>query len=181
MKPNPRLLSALVLTAVSAIAACERTDRATELAGPAVQLTSINQVTVLKRSRAVSTEKVCSKPISYNGGTLVFDGGYVQVSYQAVPEPTVFCAQNHSATGHIQVDLTAYRASDGAAVSQFGAPIYLKVDLVDAVGVTDPSRVGIFHLKSSGALEPVPTELDKKGDSVKATLYHFSDYIPGLN
>jgi len=183
MTTNRRALFALILALTSGISACEQNDGPSQLTGPVTpQLLLSGEFRILKHTRTVITDKVCTpKPISYGGGALVFDGGYIQVSYLAVTSPTIFCAQNHPGTDDFRVDLTAYNAADGTVVSTFTAPVLLNLDISDVLGITDSSILSIVYLRPDGTLEPVPTAVDKKGKQLTATLSHFSDYAPAIN
>lgn len=184
MKPSRRVLFAVILAVVGGITACERTDGLGQLTGPVAPRYGFvgANTKILKHTRLVSTDKVCtSRPIDEGGGVLVYDGGYIQVAYLAVTSPTIFCAQNRAGTDDNQIDLTAYRVSDGTAVTQFTAPVFLKIDISDAPGNVDYSQVFIVYLNPNGTLESIPTSVDKNRRTLTGVLSHFSDYSPATN
>lgn len=177
MKPNRRVLFAVILAVMGGTTACERTDGLGQLTGPVTQQFAKvgGGPRILQRNRSASTDEVCSRPISKNGGTFSFDGGSVVVSRNAVSSATIFCAANHAGSD-IQIDLTAYDPN-GTLIHTFRAPVKLTLDLSD-VTITDWSRIYVVYRNPNGTLEPVPTAQDKNNRSVTALLQHFSDYSP---
>lgn len=192
MKPNRRVLYALLLAVTSGLAACERSDGLGDLTGPAAQPQySINpngnngngpnlgrsrQVVVVQRTNPLTNDVVyTSSPVGPQGALLDFGGHKLLVPKTAVRHWTIFSATLR-AGDEIRIDL---RARDMFGdVTTFKKPVQLTLDLSDA-SATDLSTVSIYYLAPDGTLEKMPSSVNLHARSVTGFLDHFSDYIPG--
>jgi hypothetical protein len=190
MKPNRRVLFALLLAVTSGLAACEQSDGLGDLTGPTAQpqFSSNNgngnsngrsrQISVLQRTNALTGDVTyTSSPVGPQGALLSFGSHTLFVPKQAVRHWTVFTATLR-AGDEIRIDL---RARDMfGEVTTFKKQVQLTLDLSDAIASdNDLATVAIYYLAPDGTLEKMPSALNQHTRSVTGFLDHFSDYIPG--
>ncbi len=187
-----RLSGVLLALSVVALAACERPWDAGSLssgsvvAPRALELTSFNSyktgagVTLLvgNPSAADETQTVL---IGQYGGKINFNASALSVPPGAVGEDCYFTFTLKS-TPYIAADLTAVKVSDGTPVTTFSAPLTLKLSYSKAITpVPDPRLLKVYWVRDGVVLGVQPTVLDRKGQTLYATLTHFSEYSPGLD
>jgi hypothetical protein len=189
MRTNRRVLYALMLAAVSGLAACERSDGLGDVTGPQVeqQFSSESnngnafgpghrQVEVLLRSNPLTGDiTFTSSAVGPQGATLNFGGHTLVIPKQAVTHWTIFSATLR-AGDEIRVDMRAWNMF--GPVTHFRRPVELTLDLSDAAD-TDLSGVAIFYMNPTGSLDRMPSVFNEVTRSVTGYLNHFSDYIPG--
>jgi hypothetical protein len=112
------------------------------------------------------------------GGVLYVNGHTLKVPAGAVKQATWFSMQVVEANA-VHVKLRAWRALDGAAVTQFpSVPVQLILDARD-VDSLDPTGLVVVYLRDgtyAGAKEKVATSVNTSNWTVTGTLTHFSDY-----
>lgn len=190
MKPNRRVLYALLLAVTSGLAACEQSDGLGDLTGPAQPQYSASgngngpnlgrsrQVTVLQRANPLTGDVTyTSSPVGPQGATLSFGSHTLFIPKTAVRHWTIFTATLR-AGDEIRIDL---RARDMFGdVTTFKKQVHLTLDLSDANATdADLATVAIYYLAPDGTLEKMPSALNLQARSVTGLLDHFSDYIPG--
>lgn len=192
MKPNRRVLYALLLAVTSGLAACERSDGLGDLTGPTAQPQySLNgnngngpgtnngrksEVVVVKYTNPLTSDVVyTSSPVGPQGAMLSFGSHTLFIPKTAVRHWTVFTATLR-AGNEIKIDL---RANDMfGAVTTFKKQVQLTLDLSDA-SAEDLSTVAVYYLAPNGTLEKMASSVNLHTRSVTGFLDHFSDYIPG--
>lgn len=185
MKPDRRVLYAVLLAVVSGLTACDRTDRVGDLTAPtAPQFAKNARAVKILRTTNPLTQDVTyesKKPIDFKGGSLQFANHMLEVPRNAVSGPTFFSATIR-AGAEIRIDLRAW-APNGTAVSRFDrAPVKLTVSLTGVADNLDAiRRVVVVYHNPNGSLETMPTSVDVRNNTVTATLNHFSDYSPALD
>jgi hypothetical protein len=166
----------VALTAVAIFAACDVTDSERFLA-PDADLVTGSASDVARTSSAQQGNKTYGL-ISSSGGTLAIGGHSLVVPAGAVDQPTWFTLQIVEANA-VHVRLKAWRASDGAPVTQFpNVPVRLKLD-ASRLDMLDPSGLVIVYLRDGtywGAREKVVSAVDTSTWTVTGYLTHFSQY-----
>lgn len=113
------------------------------------------------------------------GGSLTVGGHKLTVPANAVSQATWFTIHIVEAQ-KIHVKLRAYRALDGAPVTQFPVvPVRIDFD-VSTVDVLDLSYLSVVYLRDGtyeGGKEFFTTRVDSVNRRASADLSHFSDYI----
>lgn len=183
MKPNRRALFAVLLAAVSGLAACDRPDGGGGLAGPDGPQFARN-VKSIKILRSVNplTQDIryeSKSPINSKGGVFTFGSNTLTVQRNSVQGPTLFSATIRAGE-EIRIDLRAWEPN-GTPVTTFKIPVKLTLDLsgvAEDLG-TDIRKVVIVFHDPNGTLEVMPSSVDPKTNTVSAMLNHFSDYSPG--
>jgi len=190
MKPNRRVLYALLLAAVSGLTACERSDGLGDLTGPTTQPQFSNNssngkavgnghrdVEFVRRANALTGDVTytTAAPVGPQGGTLSFDGHTLVVPKNAVKHWSHFSATLRAGE-ELRIDLRAWDMF--GAVTTFRRPVELTINLADA-DIADISAVAVFYLDPSGSVERMPSSVDIENRTVTGFLVHFSDYIPG--
>ncbi len=112
------------------------------------------------------------------GGTVSTNGHTLKVPVGAVTQPTWFM-MNVVETNAVQVKLKAWRAADGAPVTQFPkVPVQLTLNAGQLESL-DPTGLVIVYLRddtTEGATEKVASTLNTNNWTVTGYLTHFSSY-----
>ena len=127
--------------------------------------------------------------IQPTGGSISIDGHTLLVPAGAVGQPTWFSLQVVEGSV-VHVRLKAWRASDGAAVSQFPVvPVELTLD-ASRLEKLDPTGLVIVYLRDGtygGSREAVRSVVNQNNWTVTGYLTHFSsyalarEYSPGID
>ena len=163
------------LAALAILAACDaqQTDR---LFAPNADL--ITSATNVAKTKAMMRGNRALGLILPTGGAISVEGHPLKVPAGAVSQPTWFSMQVVEASV-VHVRLKAWRALDGAAVTQFpNVPVELTLD-ASKLEKLDPTGLIIVYLRDGtydGVKEKVPSVVDLDHWTVTGYLSHFSSY-----
>jgi hypothetical protein len=163
------------LAALAILAACDaqQTDRL--FAPNADLITSTSNIA--KTGTLIRGNKVMGLVLP-TGGSISIEGHTLKVPAGAISQPTWFSMQVVEASV-IHVRLKAWRALDGAAVTQFpNVPVELTLD-ASRLEKLDPTGLIIVYLRDGtydGVREKVPSVVDIDNWTVTGYLSHFSSY-----
>jgi hypothetical protein len=173
-----RLRHFAVTAALAVLAACDgHTDR---LMAPEINpdiIISVNGNTKVIKTPNVQNSNWGFALIAASGGSITVDGHTLSVPAGAVKHSTWFMLKVVGSNA-VHVELKAWRASDGQAVTQFtNVPVQLTLN-ARSLGTLDPSLL-IVYLRDDaydGRREPVPSKVDTIAGTVTGYLTHFSAY-----
>jgi hypothetical protein len=151
----------------------------------AIMSPNADVVTASGNSGSTKVEKTHSTKRGYKaealitslGGFVAVDGHVLKVPANAVTSPTFFSVQ--VVEGNVyQLKFKAWRAIDGAAVTQFTrVPLEITYDVSDLEN-SDPTGLVVVYLQdgtTTGGMEKVATKVNGTG-TVTGYLTHFSSY-----
>lgn len=166
----------VALATVAIFTACDATD-GDRFFAPNADLVTSGPPDVARTKSTQHGDKTYGL-ISSSGGAIAIDNHSLVVPAGAVDQPTWFTLQIVEANA-VHVRLKAWRASDGAPVTQFPhVPVRLKLD-ASRLDKLDPSGLVIVYLRDGtywGAREKVVTAVDTSTWMVTGYLTHFSQY-----
>ncbi|HEX6066994.1 MAG TPA: hypothetical protein VFZ04_22315 [Longimicrobiales bacterium] len=171
-----RLRRYAVTAALAVLAACDaqHTDR---LFAPNADLVTSNAPSVVKTKSVIRGNRVTGLVLP-TGGSISIDGHTLKVPAGAIDQATWFSMQVVEASV-VHVRLKAWRAIDGAAVTQFpSVPVELTLD-ASPIEKLDPTGLVIVYLRDGtydGAREEVRSIVNQNDWTVTGYLTHFSSY-----
>jgi hypothetical protein len=176
----------LVLAVSVATTSCDQTPSPTEslpTPAPAAAVTQ-SSYTLVHDDLKLGDVLGVSAWIGIKGGKINCSGHILTVPAGAVKLPTLF-TMTLVTDGYIKVDLRATvtdllgRVVDVGSLG-FKQPVSLTLTYKRSPDNLDPSRLLIVYLNGT-LLEPVPSKVDPKSETVTATLSHFSKYAMATN
>jgi hypothetical protein len=171
-----RLRHFAVTAALAVLTACDA-QSTDHLFAPKADLVTSNAPDVVKTRNVIRGNRVTGL-IQATGGAISIDGHTLKVPAGAVGQPTWFSMQVVEASV-VHVRLKAWRAADGAAVTQFpSVPVELTLD-ASRIEKLDPTGLVIVYLRDgtyTGAREEVRSVVNQNNWTVTGYLTHFSAY-----
>ena len=165
------------VTAVFAVLAACDAQNTDHLLAPEADLITSNAPDVVKTKTIVRGNRVTGL-IQPTGGSVSVDGNTLNVPAGAVGQPTWFSMQVVEGSV-VHVRLKAWRAADGAAVTQFpNVAVELTLD-ASRIEKLDPTGLVIVYLRDGtydGAREEVRSIVNQNNWTVTGYLTHFSSY-----
>jgi hypothetical protein len=181
MRPIFRIRNYAAAAVLALLAACDTTQMEPVVPPPAINpdiIISVNGNTHVIKTPSIQNANWGFALIGSSGGSVSVSGHTLRVPAGAVSQATWFMMQVvESNTVHVK--LKAWRAWDGAAVTQFpNVPVKLTLDARN-LGNLDPAGLQIVYLRDGrvdGELEAVPSVFDPNAWKVTGVLTHFSSY-----
>lgn len=140
--------------------------------------TNSSSSTKVEKTRTTKRGYKAEALITPLGGYVSVGGHLLKVPANAVPSPTFFSIQVVEGEAY-QLKFKAWRALDGAAVTQFTqVPLEITYDVSDLVN-SDPTGLVVVYLQdgtTTGAMEKVATKVNGTNRTVTGYLTHFSSY-----
>lgn len=188
MRTSRLVLYALLLAAASSFVACERMEKAGDLAGPVSFSPQMDRVNPNRVSRfltrtGAATGQACANWTVNKGGGVVTIATYnlkINAPKSAVDVPTLFCAENVDAQygGAYTMRMTAWIWQGGSwqEIHEFKVPIRVTFDLSNA-DVQDWTRVFVYYQNGANS-DLMSSAPDRVNKTVTGILPHFTDYSP---
>lgn len=134
--------------------------------------------TKVEKTRTVKRSYKSEALITPLGGFVSVGGHLLKVPANAVTSPTFFSVQVVEGDVY-QLKFRAWRALDGAAVTQFNrVPLEITYDVSDLEN-SDPTGLVVVYLQdgtTTGGMEKVATKVNGPNRTVTGYLTHFSSY-----
>lgn len=183
-----RVSSALLVLAITGLAACERPwegGSATQaLVAPRAAETSSYETgagVVLLLGDPAAKDETQTQVIGEYGGKIGFNASSLTVPPKAVGEDVAFTFTLQNSP-YLAARLTAVKVSDGTPVTTFGTALVLKLNYTKSpTPIPDPRLLKVYWVDNGTILGVQKTSVDKKGQNVYTQLTHFSEYSPGLD
>ena len=170
-----RLRYFAVTAALAGLAACDAQQTDVLFAPNADFVTHTSSVA---QTRTITHGSRVTGLLLPTGGSITTEGHTLRVPAGAISQPMWFSMQVVE-TSVVHVKLRAWRAIDGAAVTQFpNTPLELTLD-ASVLEKLDPTGLTIVYLRDGtydGGKERVPSTFNQANWTVTGYLTHFSSY-----
>ena len=119
--------------------------------------------------------------VVYQTGKLEIAGNSLNIWRKPLSEPLVFTLTIVQKP-YLAAQLKAVKLSDGTPVTTFEQPLDLRLSYAgSSTPIPDVKKLRMYYVVDGLVKEQEASSLAKKGQTVYANIWHFSEYSPGLD